>query len=497
MYIYIFIYLLANCLCNVISLNVGTVLFTESDLAKECWSPDDVALLTTRMFLEDILPDTNSLNIHDNLYVNDLVEYFRLLLDVVRKDTHGKTNQITLHALIDALGGYMYRYVLPTARYSYYAGYINYGSIEKLGKLFDELKCFLRTNGRGWIKSRGPSGVRLVIEPLELPLTTGDTHPCSTLAIVERDLGCVEIPLPFLDSPSEPSAIALPFKAHPLLKIESKEASYVLVKYYIVAMKCLSAHSANQTDTNRFANSLFHWIQTQVLPLLTHDTFYSAFGGVLRIMETMKTMGVRNEKQMGNYNIMPEMQVKDAVKYDMDETTTNKKKTDLILMALLATIFIWFLLGSIFICYRIKAGRKRSGDGAALLSINTCTCKSSSKHSASSVSERVTSSDSKNQTTTDSSTTVDSKHRLFSKKKSAHAVRRVVCYKMDADEIARERNDRTKFVENYEDRNPPTGLAVQTSFSDRFEGSSFSGELSADLNMPVYNIESSSSESAM
>ncbi|KAB0791483.1 hypothetical protein PPYR_03283 [Photinus pyralis] len=496
MYFYIFIYIIANCPCNVMNLNVGTVLFTESDIAKECWSSDDVALLTTRMFLEDILPDTHSLNIHDNMYVNDLVEYFRLLLDIVRKDTHGKANQITLHALIDALGGYLYRYVLPTARYSYYAGYINYGSIEKLGKLFDELKCFLRTNGRGWIKSRGPSGVRLAVEPLELPLTTGDTNPCNTLAVIEREIGCVEIPLPFLDSPSEPAAIALPFKAHPLLKIDSKEASYVLVKYYIAATKCLTAHNANQTDTKRFTNSLFHWIQSQIVPLLNHEKFYSAFGGVLRILETLKTMGVRNEKQMGNYNIMPEMQVKDAaVKYDMDETTTDKKKSDLILMALLATIFIWFLLGSIFICYRIKAGRKRLGDGAALLSINTCSCKSSSKHSTTSASEGVTSSASKNETTTDSATTVESKRRLVPKKNSSHVVRRVVCYKTEGE--VRAKSDRARFVENSEDRNSPSGLGVQTSFSDRFEGSSFSGEISADRIMPVYNIESSSSESAM
>ncbi|KAK5638372.1 hypothetical protein RI129_012667 [Pyrocoelia pectoralis] len=326
MYFYIFIFLIGSGLCasNVTKMNTGTVLFSELDVAKECWNPDDVALLTTRFFFEDILPDKNSLNIHDNSYVNDLVDYFRLLLDV-----------ITLRALIDVLGGYLYRYVLPTARYSYYAGYINYGSIEKLNKLFDELKCFLRTNGQGWIKAHGPCGRN---EPMYyfdsrrrgmyLRVISSQIEILTGLFSAKN----VEIPLPFLDSRADPSAIALPFKAHPLLEIESKTASYVLVKYYVTSMKCLHYHNANQTDLKLFTSTLYAWIENQVLPLLNNDKFYSAFGGVLRIKETLK----------------------DSIKYDADETSTGKKKSDLILTALLATIFIWFLLGSIFICYRIK-----------------------------------------------------------------------------------------------------------------------------------------------
>lgn len=42
--------------------------------------------------------------------------------------------------------------VLPIARYAYYGGNLNYENTQELYELFDELKCFLRTNGEGWVQ---------------------------------------------------------------------------------------------------------------------------------------------------------------------------------------------------------------------------------------------------------------------------------------------------------------------------------------------------------
>lgn len=50
------------------------------------------------------------------------------------------------------LGGYLNHVVLPIAKFAYYGGSLNYENTEKLYQLFDELKCFLRTNGEGWEK---------------------------------------------------------------------------------------------------------------------------------------------------------------------------------------------------------------------------------------------------------------------------------------------------------------------------------------------------------
>lgn len=84
--------------------NIGTVLFAPSDANRDCWSADSLALLTARMVLEGILPNRNSLNVNDENLINDVIEYFRLILEVVRKNTTGRIKHIMLMALTDTLG---------------------------------------------------------------------------------------------------------------------------------------------------------------------------------------------------------------------------------------------------------------------------------------------------------------------------------------------------------------------------------------------------------
>lgn len=86
------------------SINVGTVLFTESDLNKECWSCENIALLTSRMLMEDILPAEEALVIRDDDFISNIVEYFHLVLEVVRKVTYGKAKHVMLLSMTDVLG---------------------------------------------------------------------------------------------------------------------------------------------------------------------------------------------------------------------------------------------------------------------------------------------------------------------------------------------------------------------------------------------------------
>lgn len=99
-----FIYVLLIIHISYCSSNVGTTLFSKADTYRECWSSESVALLTSRMILEDLLPSTSTLLIDSNEFVTDLVEYFRLMLEIVREETHGKIKHITLVALTDLLG---------------------------------------------------------------------------------------------------------------------------------------------------------------------------------------------------------------------------------------------------------------------------------------------------------------------------------------------------------------------------------------------------------
>ena len=99
-----FLLVTVSCTNEAADLNVGTTLFTKADNCKECWSSESLALLTSRMILEDLLPSTSILVIDSNEFVSDLVEYFRMILETVRQETHGKTKHITLLALTDLLG---------------------------------------------------------------------------------------------------------------------------------------------------------------------------------------------------------------------------------------------------------------------------------------------------------------------------------------------------------------------------------------------------------
>lgn len=117
--------------------------------------------------------------------------------------------------------------------------------------------------------------------------------------------------MPFFDSKSSPSAVAIPFKKYSLRNIQSKAAAYVVLKYYVAATKCLMTRNANSQSLHNFNNQLYSWLTKYVMPRLSDDKFYSAFGGVLRILETLKKKGGIGEsgsKTIGSYNIMPEIE---------------------------------------------------------------------------------------------------------------------------------------------------------------------------------------------
>ncbi|XP_064214441.1 uncharacterized protein LOC100141550 isoform X2 [Tribolium castaneum] len=351
---------------NPADLNVGTTLFTNADRAKECWSSENVALLSSRMILEDLLPSTSILVIDSNEFVTDLVEYFRLILEIVRKETHGKTKHITLLALTDLLGGYLHHAVLPISKYAYYAGLIDYDSMATLLGLFDELKWFLRTNGQGWAKplSQNLENFEIRLIPLQSPIH--DKDDCDNLMFVhnekpestEKSQHCdATIPLPFFDSNTRPSAIALPTKSCPLHNVEANTSSYLVMKFFVMSYKCLQLKNTKSENIDKFQCDFVHWIDDQIMPRLPDEKFYAAFGGILRVRNTLKRLGVSSgsvEKQLDDFRQVIE---------EAQKPTNNGRQMSraaMILTAVLITIFVWFLLGTMFICYRMRQSKPRS-----------------------------------------------------------------------------------------------------------------------------------------
>lgn len=84
--------------------NVGTVLFSKSDNLKTCWNDADIALLTSRMLFEDILPLDTVFDIENDHFIAALVEYFQLVVSTVSRSAQGAAKHVLLLSLCDCLG---------------------------------------------------------------------------------------------------------------------------------------------------------------------------------------------------------------------------------------------------------------------------------------------------------------------------------------------------------------------------------------------------------
>lgn len=270
-----------------------------------------------------------------------------------------------LLALTDLLGGFLHHALLPMARKAYYSGAIDYIYMEKLIQLYEELKWFLRTNGQGWARPMTiTKEVKVPTIELELlnSVAKNNESCCHKLMYYEREPlksrkrsvtleKGIYFPLPFFDAKTRPTAIALPLKHFALRNIESKRAAFVIMKYFISAERCLKEKQAKPEQIQKFQNNLYTWIDKEVLPKLKDDKFYSAFGGVLRVENTLRSLGAKLGSKMCNTDEVEE----DAGA--IPGVACSSKRNKLLLIAMLVIIVAWFLIGTCFICYRMKNNR--------------------------------------------------------------------------------------------------------------------------------------------
>nr|XP_012224262.1 PREDICTED: uncharacterized protein LOC105673305 [Linepithema humile] len=325
------------------------------------------------------------------------MDYFHICLESVRKLSVGKTKHLMLKALADTLGGYLRVYILPLTRHSYYAGNIKYRNVRMLFELFDELKIFLRTNGAGWSKPRrNANNVRIpsiVITPpktsvacnglitYSAPFERGDYRSFafrkkkrSTMmkrghsrravdGYNEATTSEVIVPLPFLDNEIEPNSIALPFKTDSLQSLYSEKSAFALVKYYIASVKCITSRSSTRTQLQTFNKDFHAWLQQSVRRHLDDEKWYPAFGGVLRVMATLResgiSSGIAKSKTSGTYQVMPKG-VERASQADKNVLSLYKEKgessvmttTEIVIIAVVSALVIWLLVGLSLVCYR-------------------------------------------------------------------------------------------------------------------------------------------------
>ncbi|KAK9506289.1 hypothetical protein O3M35_008251 [Rhynocoris fuscipes] len=349
--------------------NVRTVLFKPSDLTKECWSQEEASLLYARRLMQELLP----MKVPSDM--NLLVNYIKLCLKVLQEEVTSKyTHQLLLFAMSDALGGYLQAYGFPLCKAKYYEGTTSYCVTKQMNVLLVTTKQILGTDGGSWTRQIHVEKSDK-IAPFELK-ECGNVDSCrylitnyDVLKHGETEKPKVHVPMPFIDSASFPSAVAVPFRNRSLFSLMSSDATDILVRYFMVAEQCLAGPCPNGERKNNpsireFELDYHNWLTRVVVPHLNDERWYPGFGSVLRLVSTMSHKGVKTMPGLtGSFVAISE-----------DERDFINKPTSpwlyiLIVMALVLIFWLCFAFISSFSSFIKK--RRCAKDGSTCSSLDS------------------------------------------------------------------------------------------------------------------------------
>ncbi|XP_034937689.1 uncharacterized protein [Chelonus insularis] len=358
---------------NQLDQNVGSVLFDKNDVAKKCWNNEQLTLLISRNIFQDILPKIEMIDASNEDYIGLIMEYMDVCLEVIKKLTTGRTKRLIMKAFADTMAGYLRVYILPITKRSFYAGNIQYHNAKRLFDLYDELKVFLRTNGIGWFKPNNDTR-QFNITPIDIP-PNENFDTCSNLLLYPGEGGGVLVPLPFLDDDENPGSIALPFENSSLHSLFTESSAFIVQKYYVASVSCILSSSrrkreiSSQDQLYKFLRELNEWLEQVINPHLEDEKWYPAFGGISRVMASIKSKNClapeainppgiihSSEKQMvcdqsgGSTNSLGE----ETSCKSINEVYSTWNTKNIILMALLLAIMSLLLCICIFCCKRIS-----------------------------------------------------------------------------------------------------------------------------------------------
>lgn len=188
------------------------------------------------------------------------------------------------------------------AKYSYYAGFLDYEDITNVLKIQTYYQNF--SIEIGW-QNMIPnfSKYEQQIKPYNFSLSKEDfilpNNACEELIIDKKeakrsnDDGKIIIPLPKLEK-NEVNPIDvkiwLPFKDNSEnIDLTLKPSRYNLANYYILAIDCQKSLNINN---KLFQNKLSNWLSNNVYPLLKEPTFYPGLANVLRIKQSLKQIKI-------------------------------------------------------------------------------------------------------------------------------------------------------------------------------------------------------------
>ncbi|XP_054276570.1 uncharacterized protein LOC128995578 [Macrosteles quadrilineatus] len=163
----------------------------------------------------------------------------------------------------------------------------------------------------------------------------------------------MDICTPKLDDNKDPQELTVPLKSPTTYKIDSPEAENVLPQYYKVMMKCLTLTTGHKIQVFKFNKEFYDWLTQAVLPHLKDDKCYPAFGGVLRIVETMRQKDFVPKNSTANFIFYRQ---RDLDKH-IQETKKNQTDTGRIFRfpyfpLIVVTWVIFILILCIFLMWR-------------------------------------------------------------------------------------------------------------------------------------------------
>ncbi|XP_070142422.1 uncharacterized protein [Drosophila kikkawai] len=281
---------------------LGTNLFDSQ--RKTCFSVEEIALMSARRTLEQLVPKSFPNCMLSDSVVHMLIRFVNTVNRIVQEMSDEGTRRLPQRAFYDALGGYLRHHLVPAAQVSYYGGRLKLKTMQCLLKIKRQSYVVLNTNGNAW---RSPAKDIMCqfkgskIEPINLEGSKFEdgAASCSQLdqSSVSQDLdqGQMIVPLPQLepvDSEGYLSNIFLPFRQRRIYNLRSPTCSCVLVRFFKIVTSCHRFQGKSQANYN---NKLLNWIRENVHSHYIDEMFYPGLGGILRIQETLLHLAKEQE----------------------------------------------------------------------------------------------------------------------------------------------------------------------------------------------------------
>ena len=116
-----------------IPFNVGTALYTIDDVASKTWTTEDVAILRSRILMDNLIPK----NVVSG---KSFLKYVRIIVKKFETISSENTRKIAMVTACDVIGAYLQGVMLPQVKDGYYNGHESYEVTNELFALERKIK---------------------------------------------------------------------------------------------------------------------------------------------------------------------------------------------------------------------------------------------------------------------------------------------------------------------------------------------------------------------